>query len=54
MNRIQRISECAGLWSRWMSKKEIEDTELNISKRRELSRKANAESGWHVRSIWYG
>ena len=38
-----RISECAGLWARWMSKEEIDKIENNIEQRRKLSRLAKSE-----------
>lgn len=40
-----KISECAGLWSNWMTKKEIESIEKNIEERRRLSAKAKSEKG---------
>lgn len=37
-----RISECAGLWAKWMSKEEMADIEKNIEERRKASRLAKA------------
>lgn len=38
-----KISECAGLWSNWMTKEEINSIEKNIEERRRASRLAKAE-----------
>ena len=38
-----RISECAGLWSKWMSKGEMDSIEKSIDERRKASREAKKE-----------
>ena len=38
-----KISECAGLWAKWMSKEKMDIVEKNIEKRRQISRIAKAE-----------
>ena len=38
-----KISECAGLWSDWMTKEEMDMAEKNIEERRKLSGAAKAE-----------
>ena len=38
-----KISACAGLWSRWMTKEDIDEIKNSIVKRRESSRKARKE-----------
>ncbi len=30
------LTECAGLWSKWMSKEKIDEIEKNIEERRKL------------------
>ena len=35
-----KISECAGLWSRWMEKEDLDFIEHNIEERRKISRAA--------------
>ena len=38
-----KISECAGLWSKWMSREDIDLIEANILERRKASRSAKLE-----------
>jgi predicted CopG family antitoxin len=38
-----KISSCAGLWTKWMNKEEINEIESNIEKRREASRRIKKE-----------
>ena len=38
-----KISECAGLWSKWMSNNDIDSIESNIGERRKTSRLAKLE-----------
>jgi len=38
-----KISECAGLWSKWMTKDDIDEIEANIVERRAASKAAKLE-----------
>ncbi len=45
-----KITDCAGLWSKWMSKNDLDSIEKSIEKRRKASREAKKEkSGYNER-----
>ena len=51
VRRKGKLSDCIGLWSKWMSKKDLDEIDENIKKRREMSRKAKNEKRlWNERS----
>jgi hypothetical protein len=41
--RHGKISDCLGLWSKWMKPEEIAEIEANIAKARRISREARKE-----------
>ncbi|HLD57419.1 MAG TPA: hypothetical protein VJA47_03880 [archaeon] len=43
-NSMVKISGCAGLWSKWMTKEEIDEIEKNIEERRKLPRTTKEEN----------
>ena len=45
-----KLSECSGLWARWMKKEEIDSIESNIEERRKVSRSAKKKKAKYERS----
>ena len=43
VRRKGKLSDCIGLWAKWMTKEQMNEIDENIKKRREMSRKAKEE-----------